>query len=83
MERMYDTGAWLLSSFGIALLVISLVVVPTNISLGQYGVVCDDAGCAKCDITFGCGPVAGCPCKPAYPTCNCDVGNTKCYCYPG
>lgn len=88
MVRLYGISASILSSIGIALLVWSLLVVPTNAAFGiggETGVTCDDAGCGKCDTIDNCGPASGCPCKatPSSGVCNCDIGRQACYCTPG
>lgn len=82
MARFHEIAQWLLSSLGIALLILSLVIVPTNAVWGQTGGGCDDNGCGKCMPDNGaCGPKASCPCMGGG-SCGCGIarGGASCIC---
>jgi NCAIR mutase (PurE)-related protein len=85
MTRIHETVGWLLSSLGVALLVCSLVLVPTSTAIGQHGggghaqAKCPgnscSSGCALCDPTTTFCMPSQCPCMAAG-VANCD----KCEC---
>lgn len=70
----------LLISLGVALLVLSLVVVPTNpaMAVAVAAPSCSDNGCVACDVGNACLPANVCKCNPT--TCPCNIGRTTCFC---
>jgi hypothetical protein len=81
MIRFYDKAAWLLSSLGIALLVLSVVLVPSQAALGDTGEEELGPSCWLCGNACGAWPTcpgwctgsgcASCWCLPSLVQCGC------------
>ena len=66
MVRFYEKAGWLLSSLGIALLVISTVLVPQNRALADDG---DDILLAPCPVACDNGCLGPLPCSSTQNRC--------------
>jgi len=88
MVRFYEAVTWLLNSIGVALLILSLVVAPTNTASAQEGGMCQTANCddKNCFTVENCPPNGtGGTCAQTPPDCtNCTCRNAGggCRCYP-
>jgi len=94
MSRTYGFAAWLLSSLGLALIVCSVLLVPSGAALGSELTlpptlaVCPGNSCNKTCISFDCFDQRGCTgtlcsCNNGGLNCNlceCKLGGSECYC---
>lgn len=74
MVRFHAVASWFLNSLGVALLLLSLMVIPTYPALGQtYGQVCNGESCTTAGCTVYWVKYGECP-------NSCGFNDKYCYC---